>query len=359
MAIIDPEGLFSGERLASCSDLAQLYWPRFFLASNSCARIELSYKSLISRVFGNFQSPPKSEALWKIFREYDDNYLAILYQSESGTWWCQFITSEKYLPKYKKTRDSMSPAPPIELIDLHRIGYLEWKKSKSFQNQSFQKFSSDGESFGREGIGIGVGIGIGEGIGETQNTSSKLKKEKPAPDPRHTPFKKLLAEYWKYKNPANPEMPWDKPEAGQLGNLLKASPNLTEEQFRSLLRNRAKSEVAHGDRVHTWLANITKFSEPLNQYGKPKNGNGGNYAAVPTGKTDHDMAICEELIAEDKYRDRTVQDGRLQAGEAEQDGRATLLFDPRASGHASLPSGDGDFSGKRAAGGGDGVPLTW
>ena len=101
MAIIDPEGLFSGERLAACSDLAQLYWPRFFLAANSCGRIELSYKSIVSRVFGNFQSPPKSDDLWKIFREYDDNYLAILYQSESGTWWCQFITSEKYLPKYK------------------------------------------------------------------------------------------------------------------------------------------------------------------------------------------------------------------------------------------------------------------
>ena len=309
MAIIDPEGLFSGERLASCSDLAQLYWPRFFLASNSCARIELSYKSLISRVFGNFQSPPKSDDLWKIFREYDDNYLAILYQSESGTWWCQFITSEKYLPKYKKTRDSMSPAPPIELLDLHRDGYLEWKKSKSFQNQSFQKFPNDDESFGREGIGIGVGVGVGEGVGVIQKNPPKVKKEKAAPDPRHTPFRELLGRYWKYVNPKNPEMPWDKPEAGQLGNLLRASPNLTADQFHTLLSNRAKSDVAHGERVHIWLANITKFSVPLNEYGKPKNGNGGNHATLLDGKGGHNLVLYNEFDREEEYSGCTIENG--------------------------------------------------
>jgi len=49
MAIIDPAGLFEGERLAACSDVAQLYWPRLFLAANSCARLELSYPSVISK----------------------------------------------------------------------------------------------------------------------------------------------------------------------------------------------------------------------------------------------------------------------------------------------------------------------
>ena len=159
MAIIDPEGLFSGERLAACSDLAQFCWPRFFLASNSCGRIELSYKSLVSHVFGNFHKVPESQEIWAIFREYEANYLAVLYEAESGSWWCQFITSEKYLPKYKKTRDEMSPPPSAALMDKHRTGYLEWKRSKSFKNQSFRKLP---KSSGSEGVGIGVGVGIGD-----------------------------------------------------------------------------------------------------------------------------------------------------------------------------------------------------
>jgi hypothetical protein len=171
-----------------------------------------------------------------------------------------------------------------------------------------------------------------------QNTSPKPKKE---PDPRHTPFRELLGRYWKYVNPKNPEMPWDKPEAGQLGNLLRASPNLTAEQFHTLLSNRAKSDVAHGERVHIWLANITKFSVPLNEYGKPKNGNGGRNAAVPTGKTDANMAICAELIAEDQYRSRANENGGVQASEAKQDGRATLFLDSGAVGHEGVSGGNG------------------
>jgi len=172
-----------------------------------------------------------------------------------------------------------------------------------------------------------------------QNTSSKPKKE---PDPRHTPFKKLLAEYWKYKNPANPEMPWDKPEAGQLGNLLKASPNLTVEQFRLLLRNRAKSEVAHGDRVHTWLANITKFSEPINQYGKPKNGNGGNHAAVLDGRSTGNLAVFTESTSGVEREEITDPNGLFPAGENGSGDARTIHGVFITVGPPSLPSGNGD-----------------
>jgi hypothetical protein len=202
MAIIDPEGLFCGERLAACSDLAQLYWPRFFLAANSCARIELSYKSLVSRVFANFQKIPTSLEIWAIFREYEANFLAILYETDGGTWWCQFITSEKFLPKYKKTRDNLTPGPSLHLIDAHQVGYLAWKKSKSFQNQPFQKLP---ESFQREGVGIGVGIGVGVGVGEGSTLAPSAKKQRstPTPIPHHDPgvFELPLADKTPYQVP--------------------------------------------------------------------------------------------------------------------------------------------------------------
>jgi hypothetical protein len=40
VAIIDPEGLFGGDRLRRCSNVAQLHWPRLFLGSDGFARLE-------------------------------------------------------------------------------------------------------------------------------------------------------------------------------------------------------------------------------------------------------------------------------------------------------------------------------
>jgi hypothetical protein len=85
--------------------------------------------------------------------------------------------------------------------------------------------------------------------------SSSRTREKHVADPRHTPFRAILAEYWSYKNHASPEMPWQGRDAKALGDFLAASPNLNDAQFRQMLRNRAKSAVAHGDRVYLWIGN--------------------------------------------------------------------------------------------------------
>jgi hypothetical protein len=142
MNLVDPKGLFEGERLAACSDLAQLHWQRLFSAANGYGRIELSYQPIIANVYRSFKKPPTEDDLWALFEEYATNFLAILYESDAA-WWAQFATSEKYLPRYKTARDERSPAPPLELIERHRAGYIEWKKSKSFKNQRFQKFAED------------------------------------------------------------------------------------------------------------------------------------------------------------------------------------------------------------------------
>jgi hypothetical protein len=43
MAIIDPEGLFGGDRLRRCSNAAQLHWRRLLLASDGFARLEINF----------------------------------------------------------------------------------------------------------------------------------------------------------------------------------------------------------------------------------------------------------------------------------------------------------------------------
>lgn len=376
MAIIDPEGFFSGERLAACSDLAQFCWPRFFLAANSCGRIELSYKSLISRVFGNFQDPPKSDKLWEIFREYENNFLAVLYESESGVWWCQFITSEKYLPKYKKTRDEQSPAPTSEMMEAHRRGYLEWKKSKSFKNQSFQKLPT---LFSSEGVGIGVGVGVGKG-GEKKKEQKQIPSAKDKPSQgsdgekikqtkaalvqsRHDAFKDAIKKYWAGKNP-DVEMPWGPAEGKTLAIWLKESPTTTLEQFIAWLRNRFKSEVNHTDRPSKWIRNVTMFaSGPIDRFGKPlslKNMNGGHHAAVPSGTGNQIVGVLERTLA-GRQRNRALsEDGDLPtSGEVRRNDIEPVhgVFAP--VGPSSLPSGYEEPSAKPKAGGGDGLPYPW
>lgn len=142
MAIIDPEGLFEGERLAECSDQAQLYWPRLFIAANGFGRIELSYSMIVSRVFRHFRNPPTEQQLWAIFEELAENFLVVLYES-NGVWWAQFLTSEKYLPKYKTIRDSATPAPPESLVQRAFSGYQHWKRSKSLGPERFRRFTTE------------------------------------------------------------------------------------------------------------------------------------------------------------------------------------------------------------------------
>jgi hypothetical protein len=172
MAIIDPDGLFSGDRLAACSDQAKLFWPWLFLASNGHARLELSYPSIISKVFKNFSKVPESSDLWTVFREYEANFLAVLYIDEER-WWCQFITSEKFLPRYRSKRDDASPAPPVAMMEKHAKGYMAWKKANSFGSNDFGKFRK--VSVGEERSGVGVGVGIGSVETRARETASETE----------------------------------------------------------------------------------------------------------------------------------------------------------------------------------------
>ena len=326
MAIIDPEGLFSGERLAACSDLAQFCWPRFFLAANSCGRIELSYKSLVSRVFGNFQEPPKSDELWAIFREYENTFLAILYESESGVWWCQFITSEKFLPKYKKTRDEQSPAPSFEMIEKHRRGYFEWKRSKSFKNQSFHKLPT---LFSSEGIGIGVGGGIGEGeVKAKEHIAQDDKKLRPTLVDDSGVFDLPLADKSEYKVP---EILFNEYVCTYPGVMVM-------EEFAKmrtwLLSNRKNMKTRNGMPrfMNSWLDRAQNDSSKRN---------GGNNAAVSNGKGQKVVGVLQNVVNRRQREHPAGEDGNLSTSVAVgRDDSRTIhaSFDrPRSAG---LPSGD-------------------
>ncbi len=172
MAIINPQGLLRGERLAACSDNAQNWWPRLFLAANGFARIELSYSSIVQECFAGYRKKPTEAQLWDVIEEYETNCLAVVYETADGLTWLQFITPEKCLRKYKTKDDDESPAPPEELIRDVEERYLARKRSSTYRRRTKSSEVSENvwnisESFenvpnSSANFGLGVGVGVGE-----------------------------------------------------------------------------------------------------------------------------------------------------------------------------------------------------
>lgn len=156
MAIIDPEGLFNGDRLRRCSCQAQLHFPRLLLASDGFARIEINYARIVGRAYPTFNPVPSSTELQSFIQEYAKNYLLFIYQVD-GQLWGQWDTNPKFLPKYKTSMDRRSPIPP-------EPGFTEWKRRYRAECKAFQKsFQNIPEEF-LHGGGVGVGVGVGKNI---------------------------------------------------------------------------------------------------------------------------------------------------------------------------------------------------
>jgi uncharacterized protein YdaU (DUF1376 family) len=145
--------------------------------------------------------------------------------------------------------------------------------------------------------------------------SQERVSEKRGHDSRHTCFRAILAEYWKAKNHASPEMPWQGRDAKALSDFLSASPSLNEKQFRQMLVNRARSAVAHGDRVYLWIANLTRYQEEITVYNKPASAGGGHASRAEINRNSVVSAV-----------DRALALAREHAGGAGQAGPEQTAF---------------------------------
>jgi hypothetical protein len=318
VAIIEPEGLFTGERLAACSDLAQLYWPRFYIGSNGYARIELSYTSIISKIFSNFEKPPESKILWNVFREYEANCLAILYES-NGVWWCEFATSEKYLPRYKTRRDEQSPSPTLEMRDNFQKQYILWKSSKSICSQSFQKLSED---FVRRGVGVGVGGGVGDGDGEETLSSPSAHRDKS----REKEIVESIFGFYCEKLGKNPKRYQLTDERRKKAGLrfrerLKANDGneaAVEVEFSQAVENLAASEYHISNDFVDWIAQIFKSQEEFEKrLNWKQHGGNGNGKAAGNGKSIlDDLQELEEQNRKDRDGGKPAQADEREAGES-------------------------------------------
>jgi hypothetical protein len=126
--------------------------------------------------------------------------------------------------------------------------------------------------------------------------SQERVSERRGPDSRHMGFRAILAEYWKAKNHASPEMPWQGRDAKALSDFLSASPSLNEMQFRQMLVNRARSAVTHGDRVYLWIANLTRYQEEITVYNKPASAGGGHASRAEINRNSVISAVDRALV---------------------------------------------------------------
>ena len=103
MAIIDPRGLFGGDRLRRCSNAAQLHWPRLFLASDGFGRLEINYALIVGKAYPTFKPFPSETELHSIIQEYAKNFLLFMYEVR-GQIWGQWDTKSELLPHATKLR---------------------------------------------------------------------------------------------------------------------------------------------------------------------------------------------------------------------------------------------------------------
>lgn len=184
MAVINPDGLFYGDRLKECSDLAHLYWPFFYHASNGYGRLEISYDNFCDTALRNFKQKLTKQEFISIIQEYQANHLLFLYRVGASLWG-QWIGCEDNLPRYKTAADRRSPEPPNLALQAFKN---EYSKQKS-DAQIFEVFVNVAECSTEvrnisesletvrnvsHGVGVGVGAGVGIGVGEEQGKAERV-----------------------------------------------------------------------------------------------------------------------------------------------------------------------------------------
>jgi len=148
-------------------------------------------------------------------------------------------------------------------------------------------------------------------------SASGKTREKRVADERHAPFRAILAQYWQEKNPASPEMPWEGRDAKALSDLLAASPHLNGAQFRQMVSNRARSAVAHGDRVYLWIGNVTRYQEEMTLYNKPVSAGGGYASRAEINRNSVIDAVDRAMGLAREHADRAGQAGVEQTAFAD------------------------------------------
>ena len=89
-------------------------------------------------------------------------------------------------------------------------------------------------------------------------------------DPRFDGFSEEIFAFWKGQNPKGGNCPWIPADQRALSGLLRACPEMTLEEFRRLLQNRAASGLNPAALPRQWVGHIQEFADgPLDRFKRP------------------------------------------------------------------------------------------
>jgi hypothetical protein len=136
----NPKHLFASERLASCSDLAQLHYSRFILTSNTLGRTELTPGNIRRAAYPTIRDQPTDEQIFGFINEYSENFLLFVYVDPvTGAPWGQWLIPDTYLANYQTAEDKRTPAPNEKAIAAYRQSYYDKKRRKSMMGLNISK----------------------------------------------------------------------------------------------------------------------------------------------------------------------------------------------------------------------------
>ncbi len=193
MAYFCPDDLFSSERLAACSDDAQLHWPRFYLLASPYARFQIDYVKIVRTAYALFKKQPTKEQINGWLDEYHDHFLLFVYDDpETGTLWGQWLTNKEDFRRHATSEDNRSPEPDAKQFERFRRAYVKQQRAKSYrlftlskmrQDVSPQKAKTQDHSCtSLLGSGSGIGSGIGSVLAHTRAGARKSSGDESSDD---------------------------------------------------------------------------------------------------------------------------------------------------------------------------------
>jgi len=180
-------------------------------------------------------------------------------------------------------------------------------------------------------IGKGVGansyhppVANSKGVGANSYPNNKNEKEgkknysAEAVTSRFSPFKEAFCGYYQSRNgiPA----PWNGREAKDLKVWLESNPTVSLEQWGAILRNRARSPVAHGNPLSAWIRYAASWlNGAAGEFGRPIEGGMNG----KSGKINHNIQMLRDSLGQDQVC--VDGDGVLPPGNDTRELSAALL----------------------------------
>lgn len=296
--------------------MAQLYYPRLLCASNGFGRIHVSYRKVVALAFPRWDSgsiPPEPE-LMSYMKEYAENRLIFLYQSNDQIWG-QWDAKKSTFGKYQTTEDKRSPAPPAEEFGRWQDENRQHSTKTSVTMVHFELLSPSAEfpqgseklRHGSEKVGDGIGIGVGKryevlgvGIKPSAHSVRRAKNQSgqvsdATGETKHKRIEHMLQSAWEEHNPGAGKCPWGADDGAQLKRTLAKTTNWPDSSYAQCISNLYATEgFPRSELPVFFLPRLpTYFQRPRDRYNRELGASNGNGTRQTSKANDREQRVID------------------------------------------------------------------